>query len=436
MWRTAAVLAAVAAFLYVAIMGVKWLQPRIAEDIQTRATTVLAQHGMLWADVAVDGRTVILSGEAPSQEASDEAAVAVKGVFGVAVVSNDLVVSEAKPARKHMNNDYQITITKQGESLNISGDVPDENTQALLQRLAKTHYADAQVSTSLVVQKGAPAGWRSAVGTVLFNLTQFENVTATVIGDKIRINGEVLDTTYSDAAEGAIKAAIPTAYNMKMDVDVVTPTDVARENGTAAATSETAVVSSSEQGAAAVPETAPAPAVETEKAEPVAETSATQPTPESLLARMEKRFNAMKPASGTKVVTETSETTAPVAEAAGEPTGTCNGMDEVSKQVVHFDFDSAHLRSDQRGIVAKVASTVKACNGKVEVDGYTDATGSALYNKWLSEQRAESTVRGLIRKGVKREDTVAKGMGAENPVVPNDSREHRAQNRRVEFKVL
>jgi outer membrane protein OmpA-like peptidoglycan-associated protein len=30
---------------------------------------------------------------------------------------------------------------------------------------------------------------------------------------------------------------------------------------------------------------------------------------------------------------------------------------------VHFDFDSAHLRSDQRGIVAKVASTVKACNG-------------------------------------------------------------------------
>jgi OOP family OmpA-OmpF porin len=434
MWRTAAVLAAIAAFLYVAIMGVKWLQPRIAEDIQTRATTALAQHGMLWADVAVDGRTVILSGDAPSQEAADEAAVAVKGVFGVAVVSNDLVVAEAKTGRKHMNSDYQLTITKEGESLNISGEVPDENTQALLERLAKTHYADAQISTSMVVQKGAPAGWRSAVGTVLFNLTQFENVTATIIGDKIRINGEVLDTTYSDAAEGAIKAAIPTAYNMKMDVDVVTPTDVAQEN-TAATTSETAAVSGSESAQAAEP------AVETEKAEPVAETSATEPASESLLTRMEKKFNAMKPASGTKATSETvpAETaaaaTAETTETT-EPTGTCNGMDEVSKQVVHFDFDSAHLRSDQRGIVAKVADTVKACNGKVEVDGYTDATGSALYNTWLSEQRAESTVRGLIRKGVKREDTVAKGMGAENPVVPNDTREHRAQNRRVEFKAL
>jgi outer membrane protein OmpA-like peptidoglycan-associated protein len=318
--------------------------------------------------------------------------------------------------------------------------VPDENTQALLQRLAKTHYSEAAISTSMVVQKGAPAGWRSAVGTVLFNLTQFENVTATIIGDKIRINGEVLDTTYSDAAEGAIKAAIPTAYNMKMDVDVVTPTDVAKENGTAAvtapSTSEVAAVSNSEAEPAATEASETASAVETEKAEPVAETSATMPSEESLLARMEKRFNAMKPASGTKVVTETSETTAPVAETAAEPTGTCNGMDEVSKQVVHFDFDSAHLRSNQRGIVAKVAGIVKACNGKVEVDGYTDATGSALYNQWLSAQRAESTVRGLIRKGVKREDTVAKGMGAENPVAPNDTREHRAQNRRVEFKAL
>ncbi|HEX2858776.1 MAG TPA: OmpA family protein [Alphaproteobacteria bacterium] len=413
MWRTAAILAAIAAFLYVAVAGVKWLQPRIADDIQGRTTTMLAQHGMLWADVAVDGRTVILSGEAPSAEAAEEAAAAVHGVFGVAVVSNNLVVAEAKPMRKRANSDYQLTINKEGEHLTITGVVPDENTQALLERLAKTHYMDADISSSLVVKAGAPAGWRSAVGTVLFNLTQFENVTATIIGDKIRINGEVLDTTYSDAAAGAIKAAMPTAYNMKMDVEVVTPTEVKVE-------------------AAAASPTEPTPATETE-------------------AKAEEKAAAIEPAAGEPAKSKLDEVKSlfaskeePKAEAKAEATAetkaepasySCSDMADISKNVVHFDFDSAKLRADQKPVVAKVAGTLKACdNAKVEVLGYTDATGSALYNVWLSEQRAESTVRGMIRQGVKRENTVAKGMGAENPLVPNDTREHRAMNRRVEFK--
>jgi OOP family OmpA-OmpF porin len=390
MWRLAAVLAAVAVFVYLAVAGVRWLQPQIANDIRERATTALAQRGLLWADVDVQGRQVVLSGNAPSEEAAQAAADTVKGVFGVATVSNDLVVSD--DTRRHrFNREYQLTIHKQGDTLTISGEVPDQATQDLLQRLAKVHYADSAVSTSLKLAQGAPAGWRSATGTVLFNLTQFENVTATLIGDRIRINGEVLDPSYSDAAAGAIKAAVPTAYNVKMDVDVVSPSEVAAENAPADETSATLEPAAGESAT----EAAEAPATEPETAAAAA--------------------------------------LAPETEA-GTNSG-CAAMADVSKEVLHFDFDSAKVRRADAPALARVAGAVKGCEGgKVEVDGYTDATGSELYNQWLSEQRAESAVRGLIRHGVKRDRTLAKGFGQASPVAANDTLAHRKLNRRVTFK--
>jgi outer membrane protein OmpA-like peptidoglycan-associated protein len=210
----------------------------------------------------------------------------------------------------------------------------------------------------------------------------------------------------------------------------VTPTEVKQE--TAAAPAEVSV-------------TEPAKEEKVAEVAPAAEPSATEPEatpaekPVGFFASMEKKLNAIEPASGTQdknsAVSETTKAEEAAPAATQEPM-TCSSMSDVNKEVVHFDFDSAHLRANQKPIVAKVAGIVKACEGKVEVDGYTDGTGSSLYNQWLSEQRAESTVRGLIRQGVKRESTTAKGMGAESPIAPNDSRENRSKNRRVEFKAL
>ena len=71
---------------------------------------------------------------------------------------------------------------------------------------------------------------------------------------------------------------------------------------------------------------------------------------------------------------------------------------------------------------------------KVEVQGYTDSTGTAEYNLGLSRRRAEAVESYLEGKGVDSGVVSAKGCGAANPVTTNDTPAGRAQNRRAEFR--
>ncbi|HVO76747.1 MAG TPA: OmpA family protein, partial [Candidatus Bathyarchaeia archaeon] len=75
---------------------------------------------------------------------------------------------------------------------------------------------------------------------------------------------------------------------------------------------------------------------------------------------------------------------------------------------------------------------------KVEVGGHTDATGSDKTNMTLSNERAKA-VRDYLLKGfpqLKADNLSAKGYGKTMPVASNDTKEGRAKNRRVEFKII
>jgi len=82
-------------------------------------------------------------------------------------------------------------------------------------------------------------------------------------------------------------------------------------------------------------------------------------------------------------------------------------------------------------------------NDKIVVYGYTDnqPVGKALRSKGvvdnldLSSKRADAVVRYLTSKGVNPNIISSKGRGDTHPVAPNDKREGRAQNRRIEVSV-
>ena len=72
---------------------------------------------------------------------------------------------------------------------------------------------------------------------------------------------------------------------------------------------------------------------------------------------------------------------------------------------------------------------------KVEIQGYTDNTGSVAYNKKLSENRAKAVYEALINLGVSKDRLSYKGYGPENPIASNDTQEGRIANRRVVAKL-
>jgi outer membrane protein OmpA-like peptidoglycan-associated protein len=100
---------------------------------------------------------------------------------------------------------------------------------------------------------------------------------------------------------------------------------------------------------------------------------------------------------------------------------------------VLFATNRAELTSGANGNLNKLVMFLnKYPDRTVNIEGYTDSTGSADYNMGLSQRRAD-TVRGyLVDQGIGSGRLVASGKGMSSPVAGNDSATGRQQNRRVE----
>lgn len=104
---------------------------------------------------------------------------------------------------------------------------------------------------------------------------------------------------------------------------------------------------------------------------------------------------------------------------------------------IYFDFDKTNLRSESFQELDKVVKLLEQNPGlKIEIAGHTDNKGSDIYNKNLSQGRAEAVRSYLVSKWVSNKRVLAQGYGEEMPEVSNESDEGRQINRRVEFKVL
>ena len=108
----------------------------------------------------------------------------------------------------------------------------------------------------------------------------------------------------------------------------------------------------------------------------------------------------------------------------------------VSMPDVLFDTGKADLKPIARERLAKVAGILMAYPDiQVEIDGYTDSTGTPSFNQQLSEDRAGSVRDYIARQGVPAGSISTHGFGQDSPVASNDTASGRQQNRRVELVV-
>jgi OOP family OmpA-OmpF porin len=70
---------------------------------------------------------------------------------------------------------------------------------------------------------------------------------------------------------------------------------------------------------------------------------------------------------------------------------------------------------------------------RLEVNGYTDTSGTPRYNKGLSERRARTVAAELVRDGVPQNAINVQGLGDTNLLVPTGPGVREPQNRRVEI---
>jgi hypothetical protein len=142
-----------------------------------------------------------------------------------------------------------------------------------------------------------------------------------------------------------------------------------------------------------------------------------------IMAGMKIKFGEMAPPPPTVTLAST-----------GVPAA---AMQPARSYLVFFDWDKAELTDRARRIVKDAAdNSVHVRYTRIEVNGYTDTSGTPQYNQGLSIRRAEAVKAELIKDGVPVSAISTKGFGETHLLVPTGPGVREPQNRRVEIVIL
>jgi OmpA-OmpF porin, OOP family len=110
----------------------------------------------------------------------------------------------------------------------------------------------------------------------------------------------------------------------------------------------------------------------------------------------------------------------------------------VVETAVHFGFNKDNLTKDAKDAIDQLAASVATTKGYIiTVEGATDSVGSSEYNYDLSERRADAVIQYLAaEKGVPAYKIYLIGLGKDKPVESNKTAAGRAENRRVDIRLM
>lgn len=104
---------------------------------------------------------------------------------------------------------------------------------------------------------------------------------------------------------------------------------------------------------------------------------------------------------------------------------------------VLFDIGKSNLKEEAEKTLKEVAEILRVYpRNRVSIEGHTDSSGIEKNNIELSVDRAQSVFDFFIGQGIDRDRMKVFGFGSEKPVVENNTKKSKEQNRRVEIVIL
>lgn len=388
---------------------------------------------------------------------------------GVTIVQNEVLptIAAARP--------FTLTITRAAQGVTLDGAVATDADRTALVEAARSVLPGIALTDRIRVAEGAPSDmdWVAAGRFALMQVARLRQGTARYVDQAFSIEGEAADRSGYVAANQAVRtepfpnggrlAAVdirppvvsPYHWFVQKDGQGVVlqgfvPSDAVRQANRAEARRIFAplAVRDSQELAAGAPEG-------------FAETAAFAMTE---LARLAKGRAAMLdrtlkltgeapseaaagqirsglPASGPGGFSLSHEITGP-AQPVPAPGQAANLpcvqkiRDIQASGTIEFRPGSDLIRPDGLNRLARIADAMRQCPAVAfVVEGHTDDVGSAAGNLDLSQARALSVTKYLVRRGIAAARLTAEGFGQTRPVVANDSPANRAKNRRIDFVV-
>jgi outer membrane protein OmpA-like peptidoglycan-associated protein len=110
----------------------------------------------------------------------------------------------------------------------------------------------------------------------------------------------------------------------------------------------------------------------------------------------------------------------------------------ISAHGFQFPTGVSEIQTDNFPLMNKIIRAIKLFpDASIEISGHTDSTGSDNINKSISQARAEKVGKFLTDVGeIGSQRITAIGYGESRPLATNKTAEGRAENRRVEIKII
>ncbi len=104
---------------------------------------------------------------------------------------------------------------------------------------------------------------------------------------------------------------------------------------------------------------------------------------------------------------------------------------------IYFDTNKDTIKPTSEKILKKALKVLEDFPSvRLKIDGHTDSRGDAAHNQDLSERRAKSVKKWFEDHGIDGNRFETQGFGPDQPIETNDTKDGRAKNRRIEFKLI
>ena len=457
----------------------------VESDLATRAKAALPADMLDKAQLNVEGRDVTLTGTPFTAADRDAVEAAIVNVPGVRLLNSDMTdLAQAKP--------YHFDAAIKDQKITLSGNVPDAVTRAKWLAAAKLVNPDAGIVDQMTYAAGAPEGFAAAGAFAIGELAELKDGKADITDNALSLDGTAEKTETATKIKAAIAATMPGGLTLKEAniKDLEAPLQAAEAAAAKAAADEKAAAEKAMQekaaeekaaaDKAAADKAAADQAAEAKAAEEkaAADKAAADKAAEEKAAQekaMQEKAAADKEAADKAAADKAAEAKAaadkaaadkaaeekaaadkaaadkaaeekaaadkaamPVAAATTAVVDACNTQIAAILQSdkVHFAVARADILPNSYALLHKIGDELKRCaNAKVTVTGFTDADGDPKANQVLSESRAKAVVAYLAKDGVAGSHLQSRGMGASDPVAPNDTPANKAKNRRIEFSI-
>ncbi|MCC6735342.1 MAG: OmpA family protein [Bauldia sp.] len=182
-------------------------EPTIAASLSDRVGARLGETGQTWAAATVEGRSVILTGTAPTIAGREEARIAVAGVWGVAAVDDR---TELIP----MVTPFTWSVSRAGGALTIAGYVPSDEVRGEVAALVSNSFPGVPVDDRTELARGAPDNFVRGVGFALRVLDNLDEGSVSLSGVSISVAGLSRDLSHYESTLSMLAGAVPGGFSV------------------------------------------------------------------------------------------------------------------------------------------------------------------------------------------------------------------------------